>query len=376
MSTENRTYGIDEDALTSERAFEWLRRLDTSDGRETEAFHTWLRRSPQNAGEMLVATSTELVMRQLFRGKNIDVEQYLSASANVLSIGNPPAAPKPRTLRQRLRLFAVAGVGIAAATAALLPTPAVMRDWLHPNEYATSIGEQRAVQLSDGSVIAINAQSSVQVAFSAEARDVYLKSGQAMFTVAKDPARPFRVHVSAQDSTDSKANADTVVQAIGTKFDIRRRTGRVDVAVVEGIVQVRSDDRNKVPSEPTLADIGDRAEVVAGQSVNIESSGLISPPAPINLSDVSAWQQRRLVFTDDTLSDIAEEFARYNRSPRIRIEGNDLRMRRFSGVFDADNPESLLKYLVMDASVTMARDGNDIVIRSHSSSKPAQPAAD
>jgi ferric-dicitrate binding protein FerR (iron transport regulator) len=93
--------------------------------------------------------------------------------------------------------------------------------------------------------------------------------------------------------------------------------------------------------------------------------------------DISAWQQRRLVFTDDTLGDIAEEFSRYNRSPQIRIEGDALRARRFSGVFDADNPEGLLLYLAVDKSVVMDRDGDDVVIRSRpNDSASPQPPVD
>jgi transmembrane sensor len=362
---EHRTHSFDEDTLTSERAFEWLRRLDGADARDREAFQNWVSRSPQNGGELLVATSTELVMRQLFRGKRIDVDRFLSASTNVLAIGDPSQSQRSPTRRRRLRLFSVVGLGVAAATAALFLTPTLVRNWLHPNEYTTSVGEQRSIELSDGSAIAINAQSSVRVVFSANARDVYLNRGQAMFTVAKDPIRPFRVHVVGSRSDDRSAGKAAVIQALGTKFDVRRLADRINVAVVEGVVQIRSDDRARA-LDAALSEIGELAKVAAGQAVSIESTGLITPPAPINLSDISAWQQRRLVFADNTLEEITEEFRRYNRAPRIRIEDDELRTQRFSGVFDADYPEALLMYLASDSSIIMDRNGDDVVIRSRS----------
>jgi transmembrane sensor len=362
---EHRTHNLDEDTMTAERAFEWLGRLDVADVREKEAFFKWLNRSPQNGGEMLVASSTDIVMRQLLRDKRIDVDKLLSASANVLALGaDSRVRPEPKRGGRRVRFIATLGFGLAAATAAFFIAPALMPGWFHPNEYSTSVGEQRAIELPDGSAIAINAQSSVRVAFSEHSRDVYLDAGQAMFTVAKDATRPFRVHV-ARSAGDPSAGKDTMIQALGTKFDVRRRADRTNVAVIEGVVQVHSDARQR-PLDAELAEVGKLAKVAAGQAVSIESTGLITAPEPVNLSDVSAWQQRRLVFADNTLEEIAEEFRRYNRTPRIHIEGDELRGQRFSGVFDADYPEALLLYFASDSTLSVDRNGDDVIIRPRS----------
>jgi transmembrane sensor len=362
VSMDERTHSIAEETIISERAFEWLHRLDGADAKEKEAFFRWLNRSPQNGGEVVVATSTDIVMRQLLRNKRIDVDELLSASTNVLAMGTEPGSQREtKSNKRRLRLFAALGFGLAAAMAAFFISPTLMRSWFYPNEYSTSVGEQRAIELPDGSAIAINAQSRVRVDFSEHARDVYLDAGQAMFTVAKDPSRPFRVHVIPSDN-DPSASKETMIQALGTKFDVRRRSDRINVAVIEGVVQVRSDARQRT-LDAALAKIGELARVAAGQTVSIESTGLITPPAPVNLSDVSAWQQRRLVFADNTLEEIAEEFRRYNRAPRIHIEGDELRAQRFSGVFDADYPEALLMYLASDSTLSVDRNGDDVVIR-------------
>jgi len=227
--------------------------------------------------------------------------------------------------------------------------PVFLRDAVNPNLYSTSVGEQRSIELVDGSAVAINAKSRLRVSYSKATRDIYLDAGQALFTVAKDAARPFRVHVGS-----------SVVQAVGTKFDVRRSADRVSVAVVEGTVQVTSEVAH-LSSEAAQVALQEAIRVTAGESVNVLATG-ITPPAPVDVMDVGVWQQRRLVFRDNTLAEITDEFARFNRTPHLRVEGEALRARRLSGVFDADAPEALLTYLAADQTISFKRSGDEIVI--------------
>lgn len=349
---DDRMQSQDEQRHDDERAAEWLTRLKIGQAYDKRAFVRWLRRSPKAVGEMLLATSTDIVLRQLFRDRPVDIEQFGSAASNVIRFHDqdPPAA-WPRSRRKQWTWMAGLGVGLAAAAAVLIIQPPFVRDLLHPNVYTTSVGEQRSIELMDGSAISINAQSSVRVDFSEKMRDVYLTTGQAMFTVARDTARPFRVHVGR-----------SVVQAVGTKFDVRHRSDRINVSVVEGTVQISAEAADARVST-TLTQLAELTRVTAGEAVSIVDTGQVTAPAPINVADVSAWQQRRLVFSDSTLAEIAEEFARYNRTPHLRIEGDALRGRRLSGVFDADSPDTLLIYLGSDNTIAFDRRDDEIVIR-------------
>ena len=62
------------------------------------------------------------------------------------------------------------------------------------------------------------------------------------------------------------------------------------------------------------------------------------------------------------LTDIALEFNRYNHQPQIRIEGEALQSRQFNGVFDADDPESLIRFLESSDGITVNRNKGEIVI--------------
>ncbi len=94
----------------------------------------------------------------------------------------------------------------------------------------TSLGEQRFFKLDDGSVLYLNTQSRVEVRYSRAARVVRLIEGEAMFTVEHDAARPFRVMAGP-----------TVIQAVGTRFNVYRTRLSTTVSVVEGVVKIAAD---------------------------------------------------------------------------------------------------------------------------------------
>lgn len=327
----------EEHTFNAERAAGWLQRMPSASEEDKRQFLKWLRRSPENVGETLLATGTDVVLRQFFKEHPMEAGSFATAS-NVVGIDTRSSQPRMTTSPPRRWYWAGAGIAAVLALAAVI----FLRD---AGQYRTAAGEQRAIALEDGSTVLINTQSVVKVRFTRDARDITLERGQALFTVAKDASRPFRVHAG-----------DTVVRAIGTKFDVRRQADRVHVAVVEGVVQV------------------DAKRLTSGLAVDVHR-GRISEPKPINLTEVSAWPQRRLVFSNSTLQGMAEEFSRYHQKPRIRIEGAGLQARQLSGVFDADSPEALLLYLSADPTLEFDRGEDEIVIRKRSRAAPAETAS-
>lgn len=79
--------------------------------------------------------------------------------------------------------------------------------------------------------------------------------------------------------------------------------------------------------------------------------------------DAAAWRQRRLVFRQDTLADIAAEFNRYNSIVKIRVIGAAASHQHYSGTFDADAQEDLVHALAGDNALIVERRANEIVIR-------------
>lgn len=358
----------EEAVIIAERAHEWLDRLERfRDPNDRAEFMAWLKESPLHVREVLIATTFDAMLPHLLDPDHkIDIEA-LAHQKNVVPLGSGAsqdlgsATAKPRKMLDK-RLGWPALIGLAAAACL---TIAISIDWSYPpqpqEQFRTETGEQRSIGLSDGSIIHMNTRSQVRVAFSDAARDVYLLDGQAIFKVKHDAVRPFRVHVDS-----------AVVQAIGTQFDVRRLDDRTNVAVIEGVVQIISGTAGKLDAE-TLAKLPESTKVPAGESVVIVADGKLTPHIAISPQDASAWQQRRLIFRNHTLAQIAEEFNRYNQT-QLRVEGETLRALRFrSLVLDANDPQSLLAYLAREKPIVTERVGDALVIRMQTHLVQAKP---
>src|SRR5690606_28423958 len=87
----------------------------------------------------------------------------------------------------------------------------------------------------DGSTVLLDTNSVITVEYRRKQRDVTLRQGQAQFSVASQPSRPFIVHAGRGS-----------VRAVGTEFQVRKIRDTVQVTLLEGIVAVdapRTSDR-------------------------------------------------------------------------------------------------------------------------------------
>jgi transmembrane sensor len=227
-----------------------------------------------------------------------------------------------------------------AAAAALLVLTFGVTWWAstRPKSYETVVGQVTSFPLADRSVVFLNADSRISVHYSDTQRRIILHSGEAVFEVAPDVERPFVVVCGA-----------TRVTAVGTKFAVGRRPGETTVTLIEGKVMVAG-QLQVAPGgedEPAVAQrrLGSPTTVALtpGQRLTMRDSGKASV-ATVDSNQVAPWRHRRLVFDSEPLSAVAADFNRFNK-PQLRIESESLRDLRISGVFSANDPESLLAYL-------------------------------
>jgi transmembrane sensor len=318
----------------AEQAAQWAGSLDAAGPKEQAAFLAWLKQSAHHVEEFLLASAVYRELDAVDPQRRLNLEAMMAEEpANVVTLNG--AKPWSRSVGSRKPY----GSRIAAALAALVVSAVLFARWSSSDTYETQVGEQRVFELADGSVIYLNARSHVEVRFSDKGRDIQLTDGEALFKVANDPTRPFRVH-----------SDDAVIQALGTQFNVYRRSSGTTVAVIEGIVRV-----NRAAEAPTT--------LAAGEEARIPHAGQFTRVTTADTTRAVAWRQRRLVFREDRLADIAAEFNRYNRAPQIRVEGAELNDRKLTGVFDADAPESLIRFLDGAQGFLVGRDGDNVVIR-------------
>lgn len=327
------------DGGIAEQAAGWLRALERGGPAEQAAFAAWLKESPRHIEEVLCATAVSKALDRLDARRWPDVSQFLAdasanASANVVPLAEAAPLPPVARGRKHRRLWAC---GLAAALVGLLGWWGVqsLGGWEH---YSTVIGEQRALTLEDGSLAHLNTRSRVDVRFTPEAREVRLVDGEALFKVEHDPARPFLVRTG-----------DAVIRAVGTQFNVQRRADGAIVSVIEGIVEIST-----AAGSPRFT-AGQQARVTGGGATQVKK---------VDVARTTVWRQRRLVFELDPLAEVAREFNRYNHAPRIIVEGEAARRKRFSGVFDADDPHSLTGLLATYTDLAVEERDSGIVVRS------------
>jgi len=350
----------------AERAAEWhgvLGRTGPHRPREQEyaEFMAWLTESPKHIREFLLLQAWEIETQGVDSQREISVDEIVrKLSANVVSLKQgerhdpkttaasldlPSSSRENRVTRIRWRW--VAGLAAALAVAAVL-------SWqlYQGRTYSTAIGELRTVELADGSKIELNTASQVHVNFTNQLREVQLVQGEALFKVQHDTHRPFRVYAGA-----------SVIQAVGTQFTVDRRPLGTIVAVIEGKVRVYTSPlEHSLPTSVVAEDT--RGILIAGEQARLDPRGQIQKREPIADTNATVWRQRRLVFRDDALADIAAEFNRYNRKLQIVVEGETARNKRYGGIFDADDPESIVRFIVQDGDLSVIREKGRTVIRS------------
>jgi transmembrane sensor len=186
--------------------------------------------------------------------------------------------------------------------------------------------------LADGSVVELNGAARIEIEFSAALRRVRLAGGDAHFSVAKDPARPFVVAVGALE-----------VRAVGTAFAIARDAGEIAVLVTEGRVAVSS-----------ITDSAPPSALVAGEGLRVAdpTAPAVAPRVaaltPAEIDARLAWRVPRLEFSATPLARVVEMFnahaARHGGS-RLTLADGALAPLRVTGVLRADDTESLLRLL-------------------------------
>jgi transmembrane sensor len=205
------------------------------------------------------------------------------------------------------------------------------------NRFTTGVGEQRTLRLSDGSTVVLNTDTTVRVSFTDAVREVRLLHGEALFNVTKNPARPFRVR-----------SDEVVAQAVGTSFVVRRMPTETVVTVIEGEVAVVDYAQLNVASPMVLPELA--VHVTAGTRADVADNEKIRTASVANPAAVTAWRSGRLIFDGEPLTKVIAEFNRYN-EVQLVLENSQLSDEPISGVFDADQPLALARFLERSGAI-------------------------
>lgn len=349
--------------MIASQAAEWFvahRDSEMSDAKRAE-FIDWLGASPAHVREYLAVSGLAEDFAQAAQSfatpADVLVSRARQDGGNVIALDvaqesglrREAAAP---TRRGRTVLWSAVGGAMVAAIAGI-----VLGLWWFDGRlsYATGHAEQHSWRMPDGSTVHLNSDSHIEVRFDEHRREVTINRGQAMFQVAKDATRPFRVRAG-----------DTMAEAVGTEFDVYRQQQRTLISVLEGKVAVWRADAGSAVVADTASNAGSIpsvpvASLAAGQQLKIDASAAIVSTRPADVRKTVAWLQRQVVFDHDPLGAVADEFNRYNEL-QIHIGDVTLRSAEISGIFSAYDTESFISFLERQPGMRVERGGNSVII--------------
>ncbi len=320
-----------------EEAALWIARLDgreTLPSAEVAALKDWVSRSPQHR-EALERMSL------LWGGMAcLDDLNYLDNDPGLV-----PAALARKPAKWWVASTIAASLVIAAFSAVFLTQ--TRQSLQQSGHYATAVGEQETILLSDGSKIILNTNSEITVDLDLNRRSINLLRGEAHFDVASDAERPFLVYAN-----------DGIVKAVGTAFTVHLRKTSVEVTVSEGVVALIS--RPQTPLSGTalatpIEDLTPLAALTVGQSAifaeTVESLTRMSGEA---LDRKLLWRGGFIAFAGEPLSTVVADVSRYT-DIVIEIDDPDLENLPIGGYFKVGEVEDMFDSLEASFGIQVER---------------------
>ena len=207
--------------------------------------------------------------------------------------------------------------------------------------YSTKPGVKSSVTLSDGSVVKLNAGSSIRYVqnFVGNTREVYL-DGEAFFEVAHDSIKPFIVHTK-----------DISTRAMGTAFNIQAgQNGKIIISLVTGKVEVKSQQ------VPEFLDY-----LLPGEQIYTFAMGKSWEKGGFDQDIVMAWLDQTIIFDDTPLPEAVQMLENWF-GVKIALQNYKDQNLTLSGKYKGETLKNILEGLSYTARFKYEIDGKEIKI--------------
>jgi len=381
---------FDEPKSVQAQASAWLAKLDNDkpSSQDLQAFKRWVNEDEAHiaAFKKVAAAWDELnILTRLPSLLEQKALQRKEQSHNENSA--QPATPKfgiPTFSFRHIAVAATIVMGLMLGLQQFFNSPQQAMVW-------TAVGEQKTITLPDNSVVQLNTNSRIQFDYEGGVRAVYLHQGEAHFTVAKNPDRPFEVYAGIG-----------LVRAIGTAFSVtlNDRSDEVNVLVTEGVVEIapeitppiaREIVRGIAPEAITPA-IGPQTAMVdampsgaqvltdkpankyqrvsAGSAAVFDSAEVrtIEKIEKAEMLQLLAWQQGLLIFSGEPLEEVVAEISRYT-DTKIIIKSEGARALRIGGQFKVADTRAIFSALEKGFGLKADYATNNLVYLSYDKNK-------
>lgn len=325
----NRDFNTPEDLISDESFILWAA------GRNKKEEHLWLNWVNEHPEKKEILNSALALLEKISVEETLPPEMVEAAVSRLQkSILRTKGGNVIYTYIKRYRLVAAASI-ILIITGSLL-----WSTYFSAPDIKTSYGQINENVLPDGSMVTLNANSSITYNKGWKEgtdREVWVK-GEAFFHVQKTPGHSrFVVHAAGFD-----------VVVTGTKFNIVTRENKSNVLLTEGSITIISKDGKQIHMKP-----GDFVQIGSSQVEKKE----------IKSETVLAWKDRKIIFDNQPMGEaikvIEEQYG-----VKVKLSGDSIATQSISGILPNDNLDILLKALQATGNFAVTRSGDEINISS------------
>lgn len=164
---------------------------------------------------------------------------------------------------------------------------ALSTDEVYQHKLKIPIGGTYRIQLADGTLVWLNADSELEYPSSFPGNERFVKViGEAFFDIAKDPSKPFKVEVNG-----------ATIEALGTSFNVNthRYDGKTKTILTEGKIKVKDQSKEVV--------------IEAGYAT-VSGSGTVDVQKA-DVEEALSWKEGYFYFNNKSLYEICGEISRW-----------------------------------------------------------------
>jgi transmembrane sensor len=290
----------------------WVKNKDAAAAAFWEA---WLERHPEKQQIIDEARSLLEMMDFEAAGPTVAEMQEVKKNIDLLILQAKANKPPVRVIKRSYYWATAAGFLL------LLSLSWFKFIYNVPVKVSTGFAQNKTVVLPDNSKVILNANSSVSYSKNWQtnsSREVWLE-GEAYFEVTKTPhskTPKFSVHAG-----------DINVEVLGTSFNVYHRKGNTTVVLEEGkVVMEHPADKQRV-------------NLVPGEMITWDAHQFNKQT--VNTALYTSWKDRRLVFENQSLSEIAR-MLEDNYGYRVEFKKKELASLRFTGACSTEDMNILL----------------------------------
>ncbi len=329
-----------EDLILDPAFIKWVKSPIKEDG------SLWIEWASLNAENKEIIQQAKEIILELSRDEDAPVQHELAelwtriSASNDLFDEHQLKKGKGRTIIGFIKSWQ----RVAAVLTALLFVSVVTLLVLNRKvEFQTAYGEHKSITLPDGSVVILNANSTISYPSKWDtetAREIWLK-GEAFFSVThKKNSQKFIVHTNDLD-----------VQVLGTKFDVNTHREKTRVILNSGKVKLYLvNQQNK------------EVDMKPGEMVDFAPKQQRLSKKAVEAAKYSSWVDKKLVFEESTLKEIAA-LLQDNYGYKVRFSTSDLEQLTFTGTIESENIDLLFNILQKTFNISIIKkEGKNIIV--------------